>query len=93
MFSEDIQAFLNDFGESVVYSDTTGTKQFTGILDHNIELIGFEGEVSTIKTAVTFESDNDIIIGGTISTNTKTYIIDAIVSDDKSIKTVSLVEQ
>lgn len=93
MFSEDIPAFLSDFGESVVYTDSSSSKQFTAIIDHNVELIGYEGEVAATVTTLTFESDSDITIGGTITTNTESYIVDAIISDDKVIKTVSVVKQ
>lgn len=93
MFKEDTDAFLSDFGEPVFYSDAGSSKQFTAIVDHNVELVGFEGAVSALTSTLTFHSDDDIIIGGTITTNNKSYIIDSVITDDETIKTVSMVKQ
>lgn len=93
MFKEDINAFFNDFAESVIYLNDSYSKQVKAIIDHNVNLIGFEGEIAGTATTFTTKSDNEIIIGGTFNHISDTYQIDSIISNDKSLMVVSVVKQ
>lgn len=94
MFREDVNIFLMEFADNYIYSDGTYSKEIRAIIDYDVQLFGYEGQVIGQTTTFTFESDNDVVIGGTITINDGTsYLIDSVVSDDKVIKTVSAVEQ
>ncbi|MCP3851943.1 MAG: hypothetical protein GY694_17160, partial [Gammaproteobacteria bacterium] len=93
MFKEDLNAFFNDFAELVIYSNNSYSTQLKAIIDHNVNLIGFEGEIAGTATTFTTESNSDIVIGGIFNLNTDSYEIDSIINDDKTLMTVSVVKQ
>ena len=94
MFTEDVNIFLMDFASDYIYSDGTYSKEVKSIIDYDVQLYGFEGQVMGQATTFTMESDPDVVIGGTITINDGTsYIIDSVVSDDGLIKVVTAVEQ
>lgn len=93
MFKEDLNVFLNDFADEVIYSNNSYSKKIKAIIDHDVNLIGFEGEIAGTATTFTIESDSDIIIGGIFNYISDTYEIDSIINNDKTLMTVSVVKQ
>ena len=93
MFNEDLSVYFNDFADTVIYSVNAYSVQLKAIIDHDVNLIGFEGEIAGTATTFTIETDSQIIIGGTFNYISDTYIIDSIISDDKSLMIVSVVKQ
>lgn len=93
MFKEDLNVFLNDFADEVIYSNNSYSKKIKAIIDHDVNLIGFEGEIAGTATTFTIESDSDIIIGGIFYYISDTYEIDSIINNDKTLMTVSVVKQ
>ena len=93
MFKEDTSVFFSDFADVVTYSTENCTTQIKAIVDFDVNLIGFEGEVAANTTTFTTDSYETIAIGGTFNYQGDNYVIDGIVSDDKTIKVVSAVKE
>jgi hypothetical protein len=93
MFNEDLDVFFNDFSEEVIYSGNDYSIQLNAIIDHNVELIGYEGQVSETVTTFTTKYNENVIIGGVFYFKSDTYEIDSILSNDESVMTVSVVKR
>ncbi len=93
MFKEYLKCFFNDFSEIVIYSNGSCNTQLKAIIDHNVNMIGFEGEIAGIATTFTTESNADIVIGGIFHLNDDSYEIDSIISNDKSLMITSAVKK
>ena len=92
MFNEDLSEFFNDFSETVVYSNNGYSKQIKAIIDHDVNLIGYEGEIAGKTITFTIKSDDSIVVDGVFNYISDNYQIDSIISDDKKIMVVSVVK-
>ena len=92
MFNEDLSEFFNDFSETVVYSNNGFNTEINAIVDHDVNLYGYEGEI--IGKTSTFITDHvDLEIGGVITYLSNSYTIDSIISNDGKLINVSTVKQ
>lgn len=89
MFKENINQFLSvkDFGEYVTYSNGNIQLGFPAIINTDVALT--DSVDSYIATTFSFESNDNVIIGGIIRYMNDNYKIDNVITDDGRIKVVS----